>query len=217
MNQQLLNEVQSVRRLVDRYQAQRHLLIAERDAVTRLLEKAREDSAAHAEAVPVLMKIAQAHRKLSLEKVDGLTTAALRAVFEYPYDFSFKQEEKRGQVELRPVVIDDGDERDPMASMGGGILDVISISLRPILMSLQADKADPVLIMDEPARQVNSIEAVKNLSNMIRKLSEVLKLQVIMVTNRPALAQAADRIFEVKRRKKLSEVVVVKDAGRRND
>lgn len=179
-------------------------LVARRDVLRQSVAKNRDrledlsrQEQDHVDAIPIVLKIGQVHRQLSLEKIEALVTSALKVVFEHPYTFKLKQEEKRGQIELVPVVIDGDLELEPASSMGGGIVDILSIALRIILWSMMADRSDPVLVMDEPARHVNSERSVRNLASLFEQVSKSMGIQFVIVTNRPALSHKADAVFSI--------------------
>ncbi len=163
------------------------------------LAVAESSQKAHIEALPISIQIGQAYRELALGEVQSLVSQALTAVFERPYECKLTQVVKRGQPEVSITVVDSGREMDPVTSMGGGILDVISLALRVVVWTLMPNRTDGVIILDEPARLVNSETSVKNLSSLLKLLSKSLSVQFIVVTNRPALSTGASRVFEVSR------------------
>lgn len=200
-------EVAALRREYDRQVGRRDALVEARDKRQADVDALRVSAGDHAEALPILMQIAQLWRNRELDEVHGLTTAALRAVFEEPYEFKFREEEKRGQVELTPVVIEDGEEFDPKTAQGGGIVDVLSLVFRPVFWSKMGDRrSDPTIILDEPGHFVNSPEYIRNMGDMIERLSETLGLQFIIVTNRPALGSKANKVFETTKTGRVSKV-----------
>jgi DNA repair exonuclease SbcCD ATPase subunit len=218
--QQMRADLRALRTRVDLALERRSQVHEQREATAERLAAVQADAEYHAQAVPILMKIAQVYRKISLDKVNRLVTAALRGVFELPLEFRFKEEEKRGQNELTPVVVEDGDELDPVESMGGGIVDVISIAFRPTFYAMMREgKPDPIMVLDEPGFYVNSEKGVQNLARMFSQLSQELGLQLIIVTCRPLLTARADRNFEVVKKGRVSSAQLVADGTRhaRND
>lgn len=187
--------------------AKRDLLKEQSQRLQKNLEELAESSQDHADALPLVLQVGKMYREAALSKVETLVTQALQAVFEKPYEFRLLAVEKRGQVELTPRVFDGELELDPVASMGGGVVDVISIALRVVLWTMSANRTDPVLVLDEPARLVNSDSSVANLSVFLQKLSSSLEVQFLVVTNRPGLAQAADRRFTVVKEGGVANVV----------
>lgn len=192
------DRIRSVRRRVTQIAAERDVAVRRARELTEQAQKARASATDHSEALPLVISIVRAFRKSSIDRLEKPGSAALRAVFERNYGFCFEQEERRGQVELTPMVVAlDGKPVPPVDSMGGGMVDVVSLTLRPVLWGEQPKRSDPVMVLDEPAHAVNSEHGVRNLSRVFRKLSKTMGLQYIIVTNRPLLAAAADRIFNL--------------------
>lgn len=173
------------------------LLKSELEGKLSQLASAKVDQQAHLEALPIAVQVGQAYRELALKEVQDLISQALTAVFERPYECKLTQSVKRGQPEVAITVVDDGREMDPVSSMGGGIVDVISLAIRVVVWTLMPNRTDGVIILDEPARLVNSDSSVRNLGSLLRLLSDALAVQFIVVTNRPALSLGASRVFEV--------------------
>lgn len=192
------DRIAQVRRRLDQAVARRDVMRERVAALEVEAASAARSAQDHADAVPVATGIARAFRRSKIADLEKPGTAALRAVFERPYGFKLEQEEKRGQVEVTPMVVAlDGKPVRPKSSMGGGIVDVCSVTLRPVLWAEQAQRTDPVMLLDEPAHAVNSEHGMRNLSEILRKLSTTLGLQYLIVTNRPALGAAANRIFNL--------------------
>jgi chromosome segregation ATPase len=195
-----------LRRRIERLAAKRDVLQARRDELEGVLVTSKLDQIRYGEAQQLIIKIGQLYRKRSVESVQENVTKALQLVFERPYEFILRQEVRRGQIEDEMLVKVGSAEMDPVTEMGGGITDVISIVLRPILWSKMKSRTSPVMVLDEPARLVNSDLSVRNLSQLLWQLAKGLSLQFIVVTNKPGLAHSVDRLFEVVKRNEVSEV-----------
>ncbi len=202
----LLQSPDELHRRLDRLAAKKELLEARRAATSAALDEAEAAQRRYGGAQPLILTIGQLYRKRSVESVQENVTKALQLVFERPYEFILKQGEKRGQIEDEMLVKVGNAEMDPVTEMGGGITDVISIVLRPILWSKMKSRTSPVMVLDEPARLVNSDLSVRNLSQLLWQLAKGLSLQFIVVTNKPGLAHCVDRLFEVVKRDEVSEV-----------
>jgi DNA repair exonuclease SbcCD ATPase subunit len=90
---------------------------------------------------------------------------------------------KRGQTEARAVLIDaQGNELDPVQSVGGGILDVVTFGLRLACLALMRPRPAQVLILDEPFRFLSE-QYRENVKRLMVELSEELGIQIILVTH----------------------------------
>jgi DNA repair exonuclease SbcCD ATPase subunit len=107
----------------------------------------------------------------------------------YPgHTFVFKKEIKRNQLELKPMIVKNGQERPPDYSNGGGMMDLISIALRVANWSIQKEKSLPVFVLDEPMKYMG---AFSNLgAQVLEQLSEKMGLQFIIITHNTNLAES---------------------------
>jgi hypothetical protein len=86
----------------------------------------------------------QGHLKLH---IDNIVSLALDSVFPDEFTFALNFVDKRGTIEADICLLKDGRESDPMDSEGGGVIDILSFSLRIAIWSLK--KTSPVIILDE--------------------------------------------------------------------
>lgn len=130
------------------------------------------------------------------EYIESMVTTALQAVFEKDYEFKINFNIKRNKPEAELKIKFNGIELDPKDEVGGGIVDVASFALRIVLWSLQKPKTSNILFLDEPFKFLhgNLDQACK----MIKKISENLNLQLIIVTQFEEFFDIADKIFECK-------------------
>lgn len=136
--------------------------------------------------------------------VQDLVQSALGAVFPGVYDFRLLFTPRRGRTEVDIYLDKDGAQINPMDSSGGGVVDVVSFALRVVSWSISG--TEPTLVLDEPMKWV-SAGLRPRCAELIRALSDRLKLQIIMVTHDPELAEVADNIFIVDQKRRRSFVV----------
>ena len=110
--------------------------------------------------------------------------------FKFVLDFSIE----RGKTVARLFFMKDDEETDPMNSTGGGVVDITAFALRIACWSLS--KTDPIIIFDEPFKHL-SMNLRKQAGEILKKLSETLKLQMVIVTHDPAIIDVSDRVFNV--------------------
>lgn len=142
-------------------------------------------------------------------EVEQLVTQGLRVIFDDPVvKFNIEFEEKRNQTEavfyLSTGDPDDRIEGDILYSHGGGLVDIISISLRIIIMQLL--KLEGPLILDEPGKNI-SVQYIDAFGKFLVNVSKAFDRQIIMITHNGALANCADNTIEVEKRGKFSKVV----------
>lgn len=131
----------------------------------------------------------QAHRRLA-----GTVTKCLAAVFDDPYEFVIKFEEKRGKTEAVLQFKRDGKVVDPLTASGGGVVDVAAFALRLSCLRLSRPPLRKLLILDEPFRFV-SRDHRPAVREMIRTLAEEAGCQFIFVTHDPELC--AGKVVEL--------------------
>jgi len=130
--------------------------------------------------------------------IEDLVTLALQSVFGPEYGFCLKLSEKRGQLEIEPIILWQNDKFSPRTDVGGGVIDVVSFAMRIVLWALTNNKTNPTFILDEPFKHLSS-EYVEAASSMLRKVSSLLKVQIIMVSHNTMLTAAADMHYAVTR------------------
>jgi hypothetical protein len=68
-----------------------------------------------------------------------------------------------------------------------------------VLWSKQAEATDPVILLDEPARCVNTPDAIRQLSMLMQQLSEAFGIQFVNVTNRAAFKEGSGQVLRIER------------------
>jgi DNA repair exonuclease SbcCD ATPase subunit len=128
--------------------------------------------------------------------VSEITTLALASVFPNPYKLHLDFELKRGRSEAVLSFGREGARFAPLASSGGGPVDVAAFGLRVALWSLRSPRTRPVLVLDEPFRFVSrNLQA--RASEMVKEVSRRLRIQFIIVTHEETLIEHADKVIEV--------------------
>lgn len=140
--------------------------------------------------------------------VSDITSLALEAVFDDPYELIMEFVERRNKVEC-DLLFKRGDNLiDPLSSSGGGAVDIAAFALRIASWSMMHPKLRNTIILDEPLRFLSE-NYQQRASLMIKELSERLGLQFIIVTHESTLAAYADAEFSVRIRKGKSIVKTV--------
>ena len=132
-------------------------------------------------------------------EVEQLVTQGLRSIFENPtIQFNIDFVTKRNQVEAEFTLSSEKDgtriQGDILSSRGGGIVDVISISLRIIIMQLMKVKGP--LVLDEPGKYI-SAQFIGSFGKFLTEVSNTFNRQIIMITHNDKLAEFANNTIEV--------------------
>lgn len=136
--------------------------------------------------------------------VSNLVTVGLQTTFpEKDYKFHLDFVTRRNQTECDLLIEDNGIKSKPKYRNGGGVLDVISISLRMAFWSLS--DTVPILALDEPSKFVSK-DKQDSVVQMIRDIADELNIQIILVTHIPELMNRADKVIEIQNGKIISAV-----------
>lgn len=129
--------------------------------------------------------------------ISDITSLALSAVFEDPYELKVSFVQRRDKMECDLTFTRAGVELDPLNSSGYGAVDVASLALRVASWSMQRPRRRNTIILDEPLKYLSEDMQVFA-GKMIKELSDKLSIQFIIVTHEPLLADFADRTFLVR-------------------
>jgi DNA repair exonuclease SbcCD ATPase subunit len=144
-------------------------------------------------ALNFVEKTVQNIRGETLRSIESVANEALQSVYNQDIrlecDFGIKRD--RSAIDIRYVkTLSDGNKvkRDPTGS-GCGVSDIVSFVLRMVL--IKATGSEPVLIADEPFKQLDSEQAPKAAS-LLKYLSEKMGIQIILSSHHAAMKDAAD-------------------------
>lgn len=137
--------------------------------------------------------------------ISDITSLALEAVFNDPYELVVDFVQRRNKTECDLLFMRDGERMDPLSASGGGAVDVAAFALRIASWSMQHPKSRNVMILDEPMRFL-SVDHQQKASIMIKEISQKLGIQFIIITHEPTLAAWADKIFETKIKKGVTQI-----------
>lgn len=183
--------------------------LSEQKGITKLREQSRKDMKAQRDklvcsfdnenqAIAVLTRVMEVTQEGTTEFIRNTVTTALQYVYgeEYGFDIDFNFRYNQPEISFYPTK--GGVKYDPRNSCGIGLVDVCSFALRMSLWALQENRTSPIIICDEPFKNLHGVEQNERVGMMIRKLSEMLHLQVIMVSGEVPVVNYADKVFMVK-------------------
>ena len=174
----LLTKRKAVDDLLSTCRHARQRLRAEKKALysTRQLIGNLEQAQVYTQQVALQVQT-QAH-----DRIAGVVSRCLEAVFDEPYTFKLIFETKRGKTEARLIFERDGLEVDPMTAAGGGVVDVAAFALRLSCLMLSRPPLRRLIALDEPFRFVH--EAYRDrMSSLLQTLSKEMDVQILMVTH----------------------------------
>jgi hypothetical protein len=140
--------------------------------------------------------LADQQRKDLEQKVEALVDYGVQSVFGPTYRFKVTSELRGKSVRTEFWLIEDGLQLPLLDATGGGVGDVVSFLLRVVILCLARPVQRRVLVLDEPFKFVSASHFV-TLSALLQELSGSLGIQLIMVTHKPELLEAATTIVRV--------------------
>ncbi len=149
------------------------------------------------EAITVLTAVLTITQEGVIRFISEVVTSALQYVYGEEYSFSIKFQFKRNQPEVLLIPIKNGMEYSPRFTGGIGIIDVCSFALRCVMWALKEPHTDNVLVLDEPFKNLHGQKVNEKVGYMIKNLSELLGLQIIIISGESPIVEYADKIFHV--------------------
>jgi len=170
------------------------------------LRKLKQDLRRHEQAREIVRHVGLKTQEQLQYHISEITTLALNAVFEDPYELITEFVERRNKTECDLYFMRDNEKIDPITAAGVGAVDVAAFALRITSWTMQQKKSCNTIILDEPFRFLSE-DYQEQASMMIKELSERLGIQFIIVTHEQTLTEYADKIFKVTIRKGISKVI----------
>lgn len=159
----------------------------------------------HEKAREIVRKIGLDTQQQLQFHISDITSLALEAVFDDPYELKVEFVQRRNKTECDLKFVRGDLEIDPIEASGVGAIDVAAFALRITSWSMMQPRTRNTIILDEPFRFL-STNYQERASAMIKEISEKLGLQFIIVTHEEELLASADKVFEVSIKKGRSKV-----------
>lgn len=126
--------------------------------------------------------------------VNEMATKGLSSVFDDPYDFKLEFVLRRDKTEADLSWEREGFKYLPTS---GGVRDITSVALRTAFLRLPTKPGAPLLLLDEPAKNIRSIKILKRTDKLFADISKARGIQIIMVSYTDAIKSTAQKYFEV--------------------
>ena len=144
----------------------------------------------------VIIKVGQETQEEIKSYIEDSVTFALQTVYGSEYHFIVQfGYDKRDQSEVTFFLSRKGKLYEPRKdTISGGATDVCAFSLRMVLYTLEEPDPSPVLILDEPFKNVSK-GYIPFVSEMVTELAKMLELQLIISTHTDEIIELADNII----------------------
>ncbi len=138
-------------------------------------------------AQKIIQIVAQKVQQEAHEKIAGVVSRCLEAVFDNPYQFEIQFEQKRGRTEAN-LVFKRGDlvVTNPTFSVGGGVLDVAAFALRIACLVLEKPLKRRLLVLDEPFSGIRGEANRHRMRNLVETLATDFDLQFVLCIDHEA-------------------------------
>jgi len=177
----------------------------------RTVNEKKRDLQRHEKAREIIREVGiKTQNQLSFH-ISDITSLALEAVFSDPYKLVVEFVQRRNKTECDLYFDRDGNRMEPLLASGGGAVDVAAFALRIASWSMQRPKSRNVIILDEPFKHLKGVRENILVLDMVKEISNKLGVQIIMVSDeridREEIVMRADKVFETKTKKEVTEVL----------
>jgi len=201
----VMSNIQNLRNRLEQQKGQKSQIQQSIGSLKQSVKEKQRDQRKHEQAREVIREVGiKTQSQLSFH-ISDITSLALDAVFNDPYKLVTEFVERRNKTECDLYFERDGSKVDPLTASGGGAVDVAAFALRVASWSMQRPRSRNTMVLDEPLRFL-SADHQEQASVMIKEISQKLGIQFIIITHEPILASYADKIFETRIRKGVTEV-----------
>jgi len=201
----VMSNIQNLRNHLEQQKGQKSQIEQNIVSLKQSVKEKQRDQRKHEQAREVILEVGlKTQQQLSFH-ISDITSLALDAVFNDPYKLVTEFVERRNKTECDLYFERDGSKVDPLTASGGGAVDVAAFALRVASWSMQRPRSRNTMVLDEPLRFL-SADHQEQASVMIKEISQKLGIQFIIITHEPILASYADKIFETRIRKGVTEV-----------
>ena len=202
--------IQKLRNELEQQKGRKQQILQDIVQAKGVLKQHRLQRRFHEQARVIIQEVGLKTQQQLQFHIHEITSLALSAVFEEPYELIAEFVERRGKTECDLYFMRNGLKVDPLSASGGGVVDVAAFALRVASWSMQTPRSRPVLIIDEPFKALKGKEANRKVLEMLKQISKELDLQIIMVSDeripREEIIEMTDRVFEVSLHKGVSKV-----------
>ena len=200
-----MSNIQNLRNRLEQQKGQRLQIEQSIVSLKQSVKEKQRDQRKHEQAREVIREVGLKTKQQLSFHISDITSLALDAVFNDPYKLVTEFVERRNKTECDLYFERDGSKVDPLTASGGGAVDVAAFALRVASWSMQRPRSRNTMVLDEPLRFL-SADHQEQASVMIKEISQKLGIQFIIITHEPILASYADKIFETRIRKGVTEV-----------
>lgn len=201
----IMSRIQEIRKQYERQVGEKRQIEKSLAQISIDIKEQKRDLRRHEQAREIIRQVGLKTQQQLQYHISDITSLSLEAVFPDPYKLIVEFVERRNKIECDLYFEREENKINPLLAAGGGAVDVASFALRVACWAIQRPKSRNVLILDEPFRYL-STNLLPKAGEMLKQISEKLKLQIIMVSHAEELIESADKVFQIKIRKGKSQI-----------
>ena len=153
----------------------------------------------------LLLQESSAYSRAKLKNViEGIVSEALRDIFGDPsmgFEIQYGSSHNKTIANFFVTKIRGSSKvsLDIMNECGGGVADVVALSIRVVLLVYHSKSLSRILMLDEACTSIStfSMDVLENLAKWLKKISEQHDIQIILITQKVELTHEADKVFTV--------------------
>lgn len=175
--------IETIQHKIDRLVLARQTIKQQYRQEKNCLEKAKAYLQACQEAQQIGQTLAAEIQRRAHSNIANVVSLCLSNVYGGDYSYRIDFVKKRGKTEAKLVLLKNGHEiGNPLEEDSGGVLDVAALPQRLSCLSLTKPKLRPLLLLDEPFKNVHGKTYRKRVRAMLEELSEKFGMQIVLVT-----------------------------------
>ena len=183
---------------IGRLKASKEEIIKRHGQIAGRITNLEEEAADLKQCLDIVRLIGNQTQQRMETALCAIGNAALKSVFGDKYEFKTQFILKRNQTELEILLVnrENGSILTPVGNVGGGVIDLLSMSLRLTMWTLQNPRSRPIMVLDEPFKFLS-----KNLkplaAEMLKTLAAKMNIQFIIVTHESEIVEIADKTITI--------------------
>ena len=140
-------------------------------------------------------------RNQSKKQIEMIVSNCLSMIFEKNLNFEIELKELRNKTSAEFYIKEEEIENkyNIVDTRGGGVVDIVSLSLRIAFLLKYKPSIEGPLILDEPAKHV-SIDYIYNVADFLKKISADFNRQIILISHDEHLLAMANTSYRVEKR-----------------
>jgi len=200
-----MSRIQAYRTKLEQLKGKRAKIVEDIALLKTEIEQSETSLKQHEQAREIIREVGLKTQSQLQVYISDIATLALNAVFDDPYELQVEFVQRRNKTECDIFFVRDGNRIDPLTASGGGAVDIASFALRIASWSMATPHTRNTIVLDEPFRFL-SMGLQERAATMLKEISTKLGIQFILITHNEILASFADKTFEVKLKKGISQI-----------